>query len=83
MAEKPSKLRVCNVCLGILQEFCEKGFITKVCQKVEASGFEFTSVVLSVSFPPQLSVREHAAWLLVKQEMGKQSLSLGRNDVVQ
>ncbi|XP_076794129.1 tRNA pseudouridine synthase Pus10 isoform X2 [Arvicanthis niloticus] len=53
-----SKMSVCNVCLGILQGFCEKGFITEVCQKVEASGFEFTSVVLSVSFPPQLSVRE-------------------------
>ncbi|XP_013212590.2 tRNA pseudouridine synthase Pus10 isoform X1 [Ictidomys tridecemlineatus] len=76
-------VNVCNVCLGILQEFCEKEFIKKVCQKVEASGFEFTNLVFSVSFPPQLSVREHAAWLLVKQEMGKQSLSLGRNDIVQ
>ncbi|XP_021482269.1 tRNA pseudouridine synthase Pus10 isoform X2 [Meriones unguiculatus] len=83
VAAKPSNLSVCNVCLGILQGFCEKEYVTKVCQKVEASGFEFTSVVLSVSFPPQLSVREHAAWLLVKQETGKQSLSLGRNDVVQ
>ncbi|XP_049640718.1 tRNA pseudouridine synthase Pus10 [Suncus etruscus] len=74
---------VCNICLGILQEFCEKEFIQQVCQKVEASGFEFTNLVFSVSFPPQLSVREYAAWLLVKQEMGKQSLSLGRNDIVQ
>ncbi|GAB1295865.1 tRNA pseudouridine synthase Pus10 [Apodemus speciosus] len=47
MAAKPSKMSVCNVCLGILQGFCEKGFITEVCQK------------------------------------RKQSLSLGRNDVVQ
>ncbi|XP_019663461.1 tRNA pseudouridine synthase Pus10 isoform X1 [Ailuropoda melanoleuca] len=83
IASKSSNLNVCNVCLGILQEFCEKEFIKKVCQKVEASGFEFTNLVFSVSFPPQLSVREHAAWLLVKQEMGKQSLSLGRNDIVQ
>ncbi|KAM5249994.1 tRNA pseudouridine synthase Pus10 isoform 2-T5 [Hipposideros larvatus] len=83
IASKNSNLNVCNVCLGILQEFCEKEFIKKVCQKVEASGFEFTNLVFSVSFPPQLSVREHAAWLLVKQEMGKQSLSLGRNDIVQ
>lgn len=82
-ATKPSDWRVCNVCLGILQGFCEKGFITEVCQKVEASGFEFTSVVLSVSFPPQLSVREHAAWLLVKQEMRRRSVSLGRDEVVQ
>ncbi|XP_073905903.1 tRNA pseudouridine synthase Pus10 isoform X3 [Castor canadensis] len=82
IASKNSNLSVCNVCLGILQEFCEKEFIKKVCQKVEASGFEFTNLVFSVSFPPQLSVREHAAWLLVKQEMGKHSLSLGRNDIV-
>ncbi|XP_047378236.1 tRNA pseudouridine synthase Pus10 isoform X2 [Sciurus carolinensis] len=53
-----SNANVCNVCLGILQEFCEKEFIKKVCQKVEASGFEFTNLVFSVSFPPQLSVRE-------------------------
>uniref|UniRef100_A0A8C0Z6D3 tRNA pseudouridine(55) synthase n=1 Tax=Canis lupus familiaris TaxID=9615 RepID=A0A8C0Z6D3_CANLF len=83
IASKNSNLNVCNVCLGILQEFCEKEFIKKVCQKVEASGFEFTNLVFSVSFPPQLSVREHATSLLVKQEMGKQSLSLGRNDIVQ
>ncbi|GAB5569640.1 tRNA pseudouridine synthase Pus10 isoform X1 [Prionailurus iriomotensis] len=72
IASKNSNLNVCNVCLGILQEFCEKEFIKKVCQKVEASGFEFTNLVFSVSFPPQLSVREK-----------KQNLSLGRNDIVQ
>ncbi|XP_029793288.1 putative tRNA pseudouridine synthase Pus10 isoform X2 [Suricata suricatta] len=103
ISSKNANLNVCNVCLGILQEFCEKEFIKKVCQKVEASGFEFTNLVFSVSFPPQLSVREveviihwsqepkklvqlqikHAAWLLVKQEMGKQNLLLGRNDIVQ
>nr|XP_045003522.1 tRNA pseudouridine synthase Pus10 isoform X2 [Jaculus jaculus] len=54
IASRNSNLSVCNVCLGILQEFCEKEFIKK-----------------------------HAAWLLVKQEMGKQSLLLGRNDIVQ
>ncbi|XP_049726324.1 tRNA pseudouridine synthase Pus10 isoform X1 [Elephas maximus indicus] len=83
IASRNSYFNVCNVCLGVLQEFCEKEFIKKVCRKVETSGFEFTNLVFSVSFPPQLSVREHAAWLLVKQEMGKQSLSLGRNDIVQ
>lgn len=29
-ATKPSNWRVCNVCLGILQGFCEKDFITEV-----------------------------------------------------
>ncbi|XP_004580173.2 tRNA pseudouridine synthase Pus10 isoform X2 [Ochotona princeps] len=83
VASKDDTLCVCNVCLGVLQEFCEKEFIKKVCQKVEASGFEFSNLMFSVSFPAQLSVREHAAWLLVKQEMGKQNLSLGRNDIIQ
>ncbi|XP_040849332.1 tRNA pseudouridine synthase Pus10 isoform X2 [Ochotona curzoniae] len=83
VASADATSRVCNVCLGVLQEFCEKEFIKKVCQKVEASGFEFSSLMFSVSFPAQLSVREHAAWLLVKQEMGKQNLSLGRNDIIQ
>lgn len=30
IASKNSTLNVCNVCLGILQEFCEKEFIKKV-----------------------------------------------------
>jgi hypothetical protein len=30
IASKNSNLSVCNVCLGILQEFCEKEFIKKV-----------------------------------------------------
>uniref|UniRef100_A0A8C4L297 tRNA pseudouridine synthase Pus10 n=1 Tax=Equus asinus asinus TaxID=83772 RepID=A0A8C4L297_EQUAS len=76
-----SNLNICNVCLGILQEFCEKEFIKKVCQKVEASGFEFTNLVFSVSFPPQLSVREVRS--LQAYNYIKQSLSLGRNDIVQ
>uniref|UniRef100_A0A8C9NK18 tRNA pseudouridine synthase Pus10 n=1 Tax=Serinus canaria TaxID=9135 RepID=A0A8C9NK18_SERCA len=50
--------RVCNVCLGILQEFCEPDFVKKVCQKVNSADYQFTSFVFSVSLPPQLSVRE-------------------------
>uniref|UniRef100_A0A8C3SSR2 tRNA pseudouridine synthase Pus10 n=1 Tax=Chelydra serpentina TaxID=8475 RepID=A0A8C3SSR2_CHESE len=50
--------KVCNVCLGILQEFCEIDFVKKVCQKVNSAEYQFTSFVFSVSLPPQLSVRE-------------------------
>ncbi|XP_069643745.1 tRNA pseudouridine synthase Pus10 isoform X3 [Haliaeetus albicilla] len=63
-------VKVCNVCLGVLQEFCEVDFVKKVCQKVNSADYQFTSFVFSMSLPPQLSVRERAAWLLVKQEMG-------------
>ncbi|XP_010704666.1 putative tRNA pseudouridine synthase Pus10 [Meleagris gallopavo] len=82
-AVENSAVDVCNVCLGILQEFCEIDFVKKMCEKVNSSDYQFTSFVLSVSLPPQLSVREHAAWLLVKQEMGKLGLSLAKDDIVQ
>ncbi|XP_042735347.1 tRNA pseudouridine synthase Pus10 isoform X1 [Lagopus leucura] len=82
-AVENSAEEVCNVCLGILQEFCEIDFVKKMCEKVNSSDYQFTSFVFSVSLPPQLSVREHAAWLLVKQEMGKLGLSLAKDDIVQ
>ncbi|KAF1578893.1 UNVERIFIED_CONTAM: putative tRNA pseudouridine synthase Pus10, partial [Eudyptes pachyrhynchus] len=82
-AMEDSAVKVCNVCLGILQEFCEVDFVKKVCQKVNSADYQFTSFVFSVSLPPQLSVRERAAWLLVKQEMGKLGLSLAKDDIVQ
>uniref|UniRef100_A0ACB8G9P0 tRNA pseudouridine synthase Pus10 n=1 Tax=Sphaerodactylus townsendi TaxID=933632 RepID=A0ACB8G9P0_9SAUR len=49
---------VCTVCLGILQELCEMNFVKAVCQKISSSEYQFSSFVFSVSFPPQLSVRE-------------------------
>ncbi|KAK2523114.1 Pus10 [Columba livia] len=82
-ATENSAVKVCNVCLGILQEFCEADFVKKVCRKVTSADYQFTSFVFSVSLPPQLSVRECAAWLLVKQEMGKLGLSLAKDDIVQ
>ncbi|XP_053793123.1 tRNA pseudouridine synthase Pus10 isoform X4 [Vidua chalybeata] len=57
-AMESSAGKVCNVCLGILQEFCEADFVKKVCQKVNSADYQFTSFVFSVSLPPQLSVRE-------------------------
>uniref|UniRef100_A0A8C5IL25 tRNA pseudouridine synthase Pus10 n=1 Tax=Junco hyemalis TaxID=40217 RepID=A0A8C5IL25_JUNHY len=75
--------RVCNVCLGILQQFCEPDFVKKVCQKVNSADYQFTSFVFSVSLPPQLSVRERAAWLGVKQQMRNLGLPLAKDDIVQ
>ncbi|XP_054146210.1 tRNA pseudouridine synthase Pus10 isoform X1 [Melozone crissalis] len=75
--------RVCNVCLGILQEFCEPDFVKKVCQKVNSADYQFTSFVFSVSLPPQLSVRERAAWLGVKQQMRNLGLPFAKDDIVQ
>uniref|UniRef100_A0A7N8XUW7 tRNA pseudouridine synthase Pus10 n=1 Tax=Mastacembelus armatus TaxID=205130 RepID=A0A7N8XUW7_9TELE len=55
-AEEP---RVCVVCLGILQEMCS----TTQAVKVRAEKYEFDTMVLSVSLPAQLCVREHSCWL--------------------
>ncbi|XP_032538935.1 putative tRNA pseudouridine synthase Pus10 isoform X2 [Chiroxiphia lanceolata] len=82
-AMESSAGKVCNVCLGILQEFCEADFVKRVCQKVNSAEYQFTSFVFSVSLPPQLSVRERAAWLGVKQEMRNLGLSLEKDDIVQ
>ncbi|KFR16960.1 Putative tRNA pseudouridine synthase Pus10, partial [Opisthocomus hoazin] len=82
-AMENSTVKVCNVCLGILQELCEADFVKKVCQKVNSADYQFMSFVFSVSLPAQLSVRECAAWLLVKQEMGKLGLSLAKDGIVQ
>ncbi|XP_065538467.1 tRNA pseudouridine synthase Pus10 isoform X2 [Lathamus discolor] len=82
-AVENSAVKVCNVCLGILQEFCEADFVKKVCQKVNSADYQFTSFVFSVSLPPQLSVRERAAWLVLKQEMRNLGLASVKDDIVQ
>ncbi|XP_053102989.1 tRNA pseudouridine synthase Pus10 isoform X3 [Hemicordylus capensis] len=83
LAADNSRPAVCSVCLGILQELCEMDFVKAVCHKINSSEYQFSSFVFSVSFPPQLSVREHAAWLLVKKELGKQGLLVDKDDIVQ
>ncbi|KAM4772264.1 tRNA pseudouridine synthase Pus10 [Rhinophrynus dorsalis] len=74
--------QTCNLCLGILQHFCEAEFVKKVSEKINSSGYEFKDFVFSMSLPPQLSVRQHAAWLQAKQEMGKHGHSLDRTDII-
>uniref|UniRef100_A0A8C5T5Y0 tRNA pseudouridine synthase Pus10 n=1 Tax=Malurus cyaneus samueli TaxID=2593467 RepID=A0A8C5T5Y0_9PASS len=68
-AMESSAVKVCNVCLGILQEFCEADFVKKVCQKVNSADYQFTSFVFSVSLPPQLSVRENLGLPLAKDDI--------------
>ncbi|XP_055495872.1 putative tRNA pseudouridine synthase Pus10 isoform X2 [Leucoraja erinacea] len=76
-------VRTCTVCLGVLQDLGENDFVKKVCGKVESAGYHFSSLVFSVSLPPQLLVREHATWLLVKQEAGQQGSFLTKGDILQ
>ncbi|XP_069787634.1 tRNA pseudouridine synthase Pus10 isoform X2 [Narcine bancroftii] len=76
-------VRTCTVCLGILQDLCEKDFVKKVSAKVGSAGYHFSSLIFSVSLPPQLLVREHATWLLVKQETGQEANFLTKSDILQ
>ncbi|XP_064172380.1 putative tRNA pseudouridine synthase Pus10 isoform X2 [Anguilla rostrata] len=74
---------VCVVCLGVLQHYCDKTFAKKVSEVVTAEDYQFDSLVLSVSLPAQLSVREHSAWLLVKKQVREKGVCLGKDDVIQ
>ncbi|KAJ8264262.1 hypothetical protein GJAV_G00147130 [Gymnothorax javanicus] len=73
----------CVVCLGVLQHYCDKTFATKISETVRTECYQFESLVLSVSLPAQLSVREHSAWLLVKKQVREKGLCLGKDDVIQ
>uniref|UniRef100_A0A3P8WY22 tRNA pseudouridine synthase Pus10 n=1 Tax=Cynoglossus semilaevis TaxID=244447 RepID=A0A3P8WY22_CYNSE len=67
---------VCVVCLGVLQEFSDTD------QAVKTEKYEFDSLVLSVSLPAQLCVREHSCWLHVKKEVREKSPLLDKEDIV-
>uniref|UniRef100_A0A4W3GMD1 tRNA pseudouridine(55) synthase n=1 Tax=Callorhinchus milii TaxID=7868 RepID=A0A4W3GMD1_CALMI len=70
--------------LHINQCCCERKTCVcfQVCGKVDSADYQYSSLVFSVSLPPQLLVREHATWLLVKQEAGQPG-SLTKDDVLQ
>uniref|UniRef100_A0AAQ6AAN1 tRNA pseudouridine synthase Pus10 n=1 Tax=Amphiprion ocellaris TaxID=80972 RepID=A0AAQ6AAN1_AMPOC len=80
---KDDESRVCVVCLGILQELCGPVQAVKVSEAVKAKSYEFDTLVLSVSLPAQLCVREHSCWLHVKKEVREKGLVLDKDDVIQ
>ncbi|XP_056267030.1 tRNA pseudouridine synthase Pus10-like [Pseudoliparis swirei] len=78
--EEPS---VCVSCLGVLQELCGPTHAVKIAERVKAEKYEFDTLLLSVSLPAQLCVREHSCWLHVKKEMREKSLAVDKDDLVQ
>uniref|UniRef100_A0AAY4A9Y6 tRNA pseudouridine(55) synthase n=1 Tax=Denticeps clupeoides TaxID=299321 RepID=A0AAY4A9Y6_9TELE len=64
---------VCVACLGVLQGFCSHDFSKKVSEAVKSEDYEFDNMVLFVSLPAQLSVRE----------VREKSLCLNKDDVIQ
>ncbi|XP_028424204.1 tRNA pseudouridine synthase Pus10 isoform X2 [Perca flavescens] len=73
---------VCVVCLGILQDLCGPTPAVKIAEKVKAERYEFDTLVLSVSLPAQLCVRE-SCWLHVKKEMREKSMAVDKDDIIQ
>ncbi|XP_047430923.1 putative tRNA pseudouridine synthase Pus10 [Mugil cephalus] len=74
---------VCVVCLGVLQEHCGPVPAAKMSEAVKAEKYEFDTLVLSVSLPAQLCVREHSCWLHVKKEVREKGLVQDKDDVIQ
>ncbi|KAM9315070.1 tRNA pseudouridine synthase Pus10 isoform 1-T3 [Pholidichthys leucotaenia] len=74
---------VCVACLGVLQDLCGSTQAVKIAEEVKAEKYEFDTLVLSVSLPAQLCVREHSCWLHVKKEVREKGLVLDKDDVIQ
>ncbi|KAL1006103.1 hypothetical protein UPYG_G00067910 [Umbra pygmaea] len=79
---EPMDSDVCVVCLGVLQDFCDEAHATKISGVVKAENYQFDTMVLSVSLPAQLSVREHSCWLHIKKEVREKSMCLDKDDVI-
>ncbi|KAM4611487.1 tRNA pseudouridine synthase Pus10 [Polymixia lowei] len=79
---KAEESHVCVACLGILQELCDKTHAIKMAEAVKAENYQFDCIVLSVSLPAQLCVREHSCWLHVKKEVREKSMALDKDDVI-
>ncbi|KAF6724561.1 putative tRNA pseudouridine synthase Pus10 [Oryzias melastigma] len=56
---------------------------SQIAETVKAQNYEFDSLVLSISLPAQLCVREHSCWLHVKKEVREKGLALDKDDVIQ
>ncbi|XP_051559939.1 putative tRNA pseudouridine synthase Pus10 isoform X1 [Myxocyprinus asiaticus] len=82
-AEPKTVSDICPVCLGVLQHFCDHTYAKQVSDAVKKEQYEFDRLVLTVSLPAQLSVREHSCWLHIKREVREKSMCLGKDDVIQ
>uniref|UniRef100_A0A671TH36 tRNA pseudouridine synthase Pus10 n=1 Tax=Sparus aurata TaxID=8175 RepID=A0A671TH36_SPAAU len=78
---KDEESRVCVVCLGILQDLCGPAQALKVCT-VKAEKYEFDTLVLSVSLPAQLCVREVSVSVWCHKQTPK-SIAVDRDDLIQ
>nr|XP_057930402.1 putative tRNA pseudouridine synthase Pus10 [Doryrhamphus excisus] len=74
---------VCVLCLGVLQHLCDVTQATSIADAVKKQGYELDTLVLSISLPAQLCVREHSCWLHVKEQVRAKCGLLSKDDVIQ
>ncbi|XP_071834088.1 tRNA pseudouridine synthase Pus10-like isoform X2 [Apostichopus japonicus] len=51
-------LPVCPLCLGILQDLCEKQFIQESAKQLKSEGYEFGNYAFTLSLPLELLIRQ-------------------------
>ncbi|XP_049576422.1 tRNA pseudouridine synthase Pus10 isoform X3 [Syngnathus scovelli] len=79
-AEEPG---VCVVCLGVLQHLSDVSQAVQIADAVRKEKYQVDTLVLSISLPAQMCVREHSCWLHVKDQVRAKCCVLGRDDVIQ
>uniref|UniRef100_A0A8C5HMD7 tRNA pseudouridine synthase Pus10 n=1 Tax=Gouania willdenowi TaxID=441366 RepID=A0A8C5HMD7_GOUWI len=63
--------------------FVKFSCVSQIAQTIKSEDYQFDTLVLSVSLPAQLCVREHSCWLHVKKEVREKGLALDKDDVIQ
>ncbi|XP_051939748.1 putative tRNA pseudouridine synthase Pus10 isoform X2 [Hippocampus zosterae] len=74
---------VCVVCLGVLQHLSDAPQAVQIADAIKKEKYQVDTLVLSVSLPAQMCVREHSCWLHVKEDVRAKCGALGRRDVIQ
>lgn len=70
---------VCPLCLGILQDLCEKQFIHKMAEELKSENYEFNSYAFTISLPLELLIRQHMFLLYLRESKG---LKVDKNELV-
>ncbi|XP_061130210.1 putative tRNA pseudouridine synthase Pus10 isoform X1 [Syngnathus typhle] len=81
--EPAEESSVCVVCLGVLQHLSDVSQAVQIADAVRKEKYQADTLVLSISLPAQMCVREHSCWLHVKDLVRAKCCVLGRDDVIQ
>ncbi|XP_077574279.1 tRNA pseudouridine synthase Pus10 isoform X1 [Stigmatopora nigra] len=73
---------VCVLCLGVLQHLSDVTQAMQIANAVKEEKYEVDTLLLSISLPAQMCVREHSCWLHVKEHVRAKCCVLVRDDVI-